>query len=135
MFYFNEAYFFCLWLEWFLYGKILISVLCALTLTLAKEIELFPGTGLYSGIFAIYLQCAKRDSRTAMILFYVLCLLYVLSTASVVCDLLNIILGLYMEVSNNPICNLKNMFFISYAVCTITSAIQCPRDKLLSHSV
>ena len=48
-----------------------------------------------------------------MIVFYVLCLLYVLSTASVICDLLNIILYLYMEVSNNPICNWKNMFFLS----------------------
>ena len=46
-----------------------------------------------------------------MIVFYVLCLLYVLSTASVVCDLLNTILTLYFEVSNNPICNLKNMIF------------------------
>ena len=109
----DEVLFICLCVEWFLYGKILIS---ALTLvTLAKEIQLFSGTGLYSGIFAIYLQCPKKDSRTAMIVFYVLCLLFVLSTASVVCDLLNIILYLYInnnEVSNNPICNLKNMFFI-----------------------
>ena len=48
-----------------------------------------------------------------MILFYILCLLYVLSTASVVCDFLNIIFEWYYEVSNNPICNLKNMLFLS----------------------
>ena len=118
---FNEVMFICLCVEWFLYGKILISVLSLVTL--AKEIQLFSGTGLYSGIFAIYLQCPKKDSRTAMIVFYVLCLLFVLSTASVVCDLLNTILDLYMEVSKNPICNLKNMFFISYAECTIVSTI------------
>ena len=111
VFFFNEVLFISLCVEWFLYGKILIS---ALTLvTLAKEIQLFSGTGLYSGIFAIYLQCPKKDSRTAMIVFYVLCLLFVLSTASVVCDLLNIILYLYMEVSKNPICNLKIFFLKS----------------------
>ena len=106
-----EAYFIVLCFEWFLYGKILISALNLVTL--AKEIQLFSGTGLYSGIFAIYLQCPKKDSRTAMIVFYVLCLLFVLSTASVVCDLLNIILVLDSDVSNNPICNLKNLFFLS----------------------
>ena len=106
-----EVYFISLCLEWFLYGMILISVLC--DLTLAKKIQLFPGTGLYSGIFAIYLQRPKKESRTAMILFYVLCLLYVLSTAAVVCDLLTIILEMYIDVSNNSICNWKNMFFIS----------------------
>ena len=106
-----DAYFISLCLEWFLYGK--ISILRALTCTLAKEIQLFPGSGLYSGIFAIYLQSPKKDSRTAMIIFYVLCLLYVLSTATMVCDLLGDIFGLYAGVSNNSICNLKNMFFIS----------------------
>ena len=109
----DEVYFISLCFEWFLYGKILISVLCDLTLTLAKKIQLFPGTGLYSGIFAIYLQRPKKESRTAMILFYVLCLLYVLSTAAVVCDLLTIILEMYIDVSKNSICNWKNMFFIS----------------------
>ena len=50
-----------------------------------------------------------------MVVFYVLCLLYVLSTASVVCDLLIIIISeseLYSQVSNNPICYLK-IFFLS----------------------
>ena len=68
--------------EGFLYGK--ISVLCA------KEVQLFPGLGIYSGIFAIYfkLQFASKDSRTTTIIFYALCLLYVLSTATVISDLL-----------------------------------------------
>ena len=74
-------------LEGFLYG--IISILRALTFTLAKEVQLFFGLGLYSGIFAIYLQCPLKESRTATIIFYVLCLLYVLSTATVVCDLIN----------------------------------------------
>ena len=50
-----------------------------------------------------------------MIIFYVLCLLYVLSTATVVrlCDLLSAIFDIYIEVSNRDSsnCNLKNMFF------------------------
>ena len=56
-----------------------------------------------------------------MIIFYVLCLLYVLSTATVVCDFLSTALAVYANgVSKNSICNLKNMFFISYAGCTIS---------------
>ena len=72
-----------------------------------------------------------------MIVFYVLCLLFVLSTASVVCDLLDMVLYLYFAnggnygVSNNPICNLKNFFknqfySILYGMSnTLTSSIQC----------
>ena len=109
----GEAQFISLCLEWFLYGK--ISVLCALncTVTLAKEVQLFPGLGLYSGIFAIYLQCPKKESRSAMFIFYVLCLLYFLSTATVVGDLLGAILAIHVAVSNNSIHSLKNMFFLS----------------------
>ena len=95
-------------LEWFLFGK--ISVLCGLTCTLSKEVRLFPDLGIYSGIFVMYLQCSSRDSesraRTAKIIFYLLCLLYVLSMATVVGDILNFIFPVF--VSNNSI-------FISYA--------------------
>jgi hypothetical protein len=84
-------------LEGFFFGK--ISVLCALNYTLAKEVQSFLGRGLgiYSGIFAMYLQCPLKESRTANIVFYVLCLLYVLSMANVASDLLELIL----DVSNN----------------------------------
>ena len=84
-------------LEGFFYGK--ISVQCALSCTLAKEVELFPDLGVYSGIFVMYLHCSLNESRTATILFYALCLLYVLSTATVVIDLL----ALIHSVSDNPI--------------------------------
>jgi hypothetical protein len=73
--------------------------------------ELSPGLGLYSGIFAMYLQRPLNNTtgRMATILFYAVCLLYVLSTVAVIVDLLSIILTL---VSNNSIC--KNIiFFIS----------------------
>ena len=65
-----------------------------LNCTLAKEVHLFPGLGLYSGIFVIYLQCPSESnkSRTANIVFYVLCLLYILSAATFVGDVLGYIL-------------------------------------------
>ena len=105
MFTFAESIFIGMCVEGFLYGK--ISVLFTLTCTLAKEVQLFPGPtlGLYSGIFAIYLQCLPKESRTGNITFYILCILYVLSTATIVSDLLATLL----QVSNNPIC--KNIFF------------------------
>ena len=72
----------------------------------AKEVQLFPGLGLYSGIFIIYLQWRSKDSRTATIIFYALCLLYILSTVTVVGDLIDYSIG----VSNNSIC--KNIVFL-----------------------
>ena len=59
-----------------------------LTCTLIKEVQKFPGLGLYTGIFVIYLQCPSKESRTATIIFYFLCLLYIFSTAVLVCDFL-----------------------------------------------
>ena len=85
---------FCL--EEFLYGK--ISTLCALTCTLAKEVQLSPGLGIYSGVFAIY---SSKESRTATIVFYVLCFLYVLSTLAVIS--LSDLLSFIIAVSNNSI--------------------------------
>ena len=99
----DEAPCFSIWLEGFLYGK----MLCALTCTPAKEVQLFLGLGVYSGIFATYLQCPSTKSGTAIILFYAVCLLYVLSTVSFASDLVALIL----YVSNNSIC--KITFFVS----------------------
>ena len=96
--------------EGFLYGKISFS--CTLTCTLLKKVQLFPGLGIYSGIFVIYLHCVlSKESRTTSIVLYALCLLYVLSTATIVSDLL----GYIIDVSNNSICKYI-FFFISYAV-------------------
>ena len=91
-------------MEGLLYGK--VSILC-FNLYPAKEVQLFLGLGIYSGIFAIYLHCTLKESRTTTIVFYTLCLLYVLSTGTFVCDLLFAIL----DVSNNSIC--KNIIFLS----------------------
>jgi hypothetical protein len=80
------------------------------TCTLAEEVQLLPGLGFYSGIFAMYLQRPPNQStgRTANILFYALCLLYVLSTITFVVDLVTNVLE---QVSNNPIC--KNIIFLN----------------------
>ena len=124
----NEAEFLSIWLEGFLYGKI-----CAfkLTCTLAKEVQLFPGPGLYSGIFAMYLLlCPSTESRTTIIHFYAVCLLYVLSTATFASDLVYFI----HYVSNNPICKIP--FFLSVAqmrVWTLSSQLQIDSQPMLFH--
>ena len=102
----QEASLIGLCLEGFLYGKmfVLYALICA------KEIQLFLGLGLYSGIFAIYLQGLSNKPRTAII-FYSLCLLYVLSGATVICDVLSFI----FQVS---IVSVKNIFFFFNQMCT-----------------
>ena len=110
--------FFSKYLEGFLYGK--LSVLCASTcalLLVAKKVYLFPGLGIYSGIFIVYLQISSNKSSTANFVFNILCLLcllYVLSTSIFVIDL--IVFVIYV-VSNNlkSICN-NIVFIISCAV-------------------
>jgi hypothetical protein len=54
----------------------------------------------------MYLQHPQNKSRTASIIFYALCVLYVLSTVNAVLDSVPVITEL---VSNNPIC--KNIIF------------------------
>ena len=90
-----DGIFFGIWLEGFLYGE--ISVLCV---PLSNEVWLlFPGLlGLYSGIFAIYLKCQLEKSRKPTIVFHALCLLYILSTFTAVCDLL--VITIQIKVSN-----------------------------------
>ena len=115
MFALDDAFYIGLCLEWFFYGKISILWALTCTVTLAKEVQLFLGLGIYSGILVIYLQCQKKDSRTATIVFYALCLLYVLSTATVVCDLALYVVSrigpdALVVVSNNSVCNLKSIF-------------------------
>ena len=114
----QEAYFIGTCLEGFFYGK---QVLSALTCTLAKEV---PGLGFYSGIFAIYLKCPSNKSRSSIILFYALCVLFVLSAATLVCDMVAFVL----EVSNNVVC--KNTIFLSVVQSRIrTLSLQLQIDS------
>ena len=78
----------------------------------------------------MYIQCKPNKSRTSTILLYTLCLLYVLSTANVVADLVALIL----QVSNNSICN--NIIFISCAVAfRYTIAANWLRVIAISHQL
>ena len=87
----------------------------------AKEVQLSPNQGIYTGIFAIYLQFAPKNSRTTTIIFYSLCLLYVLSTATVVGDLLDYLVE--SDVSNNSIC--KNIIsLLVMLMCLNTLLVQ-----------
>ena len=85
---------------------------CSLLCTLAKEVQLIPGLGLYSGLLVIYFQCRSNEStgRTTTIVLYAIGLLYILSTLSFVSDFV----ALTLEVSDNSICS-KNIIF--YHLC------------------
>ena len=89
-------------------------VLCTLTCTLSKEVQLIPGRrdglGIYTGIFAMYLQYPPNKTRTTII-FYALCLLYVLTTATIVADLVVVT----FQVSDNSVC--KNIIFNQLCSC------------------
>ena len=90
----------------------------------------FPGLGLYSGIFAMYLQCPSKRFGMALILFYAVCLLYVLSAATFASDLVSAILF----VSNNSIC--KDTIFLSVVqtrVGTPSSQLQVDSQPMLLH--
>ena len=89
-------------------------------LLVAKGILLFSGLGLYSGIFALYLQCASKTPRTATIAFCALCLLYILSTVTYVADLVKFILEELLLVSNHSSSICKNIIFY-YQLCSSTS--------------
>src|SRR5271168_2820716 len=73
----------------------------------AKEVQYYPIPGLYSGIFAMYLQYYqfKKDStgqgKAKTILFYALCALYILSLASISIDTTQLVLFSSGAVSNN----------------------------------
>ena len=79
-----HCYYFGVCLEGFLFGAI---SLLQLPRPLLKQSKIPPPSfpGLYSGIFALYIQChASRDTvKENKILFYVLCFLYVLSIATI----------------------------------------------------
>ena len=55
----------------------------------------------------MYLQCQsdKSTGRMATIIFYAICLLYILSTVSFISDLASTIIIPEPEVSNNSICS------------------------------
>ena len=99
---------------------------CSLPCTLAKEVQLIPGLGLYSGILVMYFKCQSDEStgRTTNIVFYPICLLYIISTVDFISDFVALILG----VSNNSIFS-KNINFSQ--LCRRVS-IECLFPLILS---
>ena len=79
-------------------------------LLVSNNVQLFLDLGVYSGIFTIYLQCTSNESRTrtANVVFYIICLLYVLCATAVVSDLIAFIIE--VDVSYKLIC--KNIILI-----------------------
>ena len=97
----DECYYLGICLGGFLFGT--ISVL-QLPCPLLKQS--FPFPGLYSGIFALYLQChaSKTDTVKAnYILFYALCFLYLLSVATIGFDIVSFVI-------TTPVSNKERLF-------------------------
>ena len=106
-------------LEGFLFGR---YPFCSLPCTIAKQVQLFSGLGIYSGTLVMYFQCQsnKDTGRTTPIILYSMCLLYALSAVSFISDLATLIL---VEVSNNSICS-RNIIF--YQLCSQISLNRFP---------
>ena len=96
-------------LEGLLYGEI-SDLFFYIPCTFPKQVELFPGLGFYSGILAMYLQCQpnKSTGRTKNIVFYAICLLYLLSTVNFVSDLV----ALVFSVSHGNSIRSKNIIYL-----------------------
>ena len=88
----------------------------------------------------MYLHCSSNKSTTTIILFYALCLLYALSSAIVVSDLVGTII---LQVSNNPICKNINPSIscavaYQYSIASISnrltannfSPLSCPNHSI-----
>ena len=76
-------------LEGFFFG--MMSVNCQTQIT--KAVQHCPIPGLYSGIFAMYLQhyrSQQSTNRAKNILFYALCVLYALSATIIIVDILEL---------------------------------------------
>src|SRR5271155_3910736 len=97
-------------LEGFFYGTI-----CSTTVRApAKAIQHHPIPGLYSGIFALYLQYHRSkknidQAKATSILFYALCALYVLSLATFSLDVADFVMQV-REVSDNSESKMMNVF-------------------------
>lgn len=93
----REIFYISKYLEGFLYGMISDSVLQLSLPTLKLSLP-----GIYSGVFALYLRhyaARKLKGTSNAILFYALCVLYILSTVIMTLDMAYFVaLG---NVSNN----------------------------------
>ena len=94
-------------LEGFFFGMISVNYQAQI----AKAVQHFPIPGLYSGIFAIYLQhCASQQSadRAKNILFYALWMLYALTTATIIIDIVEVFFNDAVSVDDHRCLTLFN---------------------------
>ena len=80
--------------------------------TLAKKSNYSLGPGIYTGILIIYFLCSSNKSRSTVILFNAICLLYVLSAVTLVLDV--VFFNISVSKKTNPI--RKNTIF--YWLCS-----------------
>ena len=80
-----------------------MSYLFSTLKALSKEIQNYFISGIYSGIFALYLQChaskETADNMKQKITFYALCVLYVLSAADFTLDTADVWSGLFVSIN------------------------------------
>lgn len=80
-------------LEGFFYGKRYILVqLLPVSELLLKQFNIAPSTGLYTGLFAMYLYHGSKNGINSKIIFYALWALYISSLASIVMDMANFVM-------------------------------------------
>jgi hypothetical protein len=80
------------------------DVYCMTVAPIAKAVRTFPVPGLYCGIFAMYFQYhASIEGTKNMLLFYALSVLYLLSTAFIVGDIVILVIDPDLPVSNNEL--------------------------------
>ena len=96
---------------------------CSLPCTLAKEVQLILGLGFYSGILTVYFQCQSNEStgRTATIIFYAICVLYLLSTVNFVIDLVSLI----FDVTNNSKAAHRTILWLQLYFYKISCYLYC----------
>ena len=123
----RDWYFIGYYLEGFFYGKIIYSMIFTIH---SKSIQHHcNGSGIYSGIFVIYLkhQAQKKstDDRRTTIVFYSLCILYFLSVVQVVSDI-------FPFVSNNSMHNNSDDFMLCSSLDLTRTYWRLPLIPLLS---
>lgn len=95
----NECYYLGICLAGYLFGTISVS-------TISTRLQLLKQSpGLYSGIFALYLQyhASKTETvKSTSIILYALCFLYILSVATIGFDIVS-------YVTTTPVSNKESL--------------------------
>ena len=100
---------------------------------LFSSAELIPGTGLYTAIFIMYLQyqTSKRSVIDIVqnVLFYLICILYVLSVVTIIGDTVDFII----TVSSSRLCRLVVFYYYLHSLVQYLDTARPPSNSLLLH--